>query len=675
MERSSSPRADRTAGADNKGMTPRRLFPAACALAFALTFAPGANAALTPVFQAATAATAPGTDVTMGRVAALPDGGVVLGWCQDDSNGDLRIKAQIRSASGVWAPADYVSPAGEDLDNCSGVLFGKSEDGSAFVGWANQSYVMYFARLAPGTTDWVVTPASDFRDAGEYFDGGGAATGAPTPTIASTGATTGGDRRVRVWQWNGSTLGKLADIDEDDSYSQGAPSVAFNEEGDGILAWRASPVSANQELRVSLYDHDANDGAGAWSAPETVADDAAGIGDGNVHTAIAPNGDAAVIWTSPTMSSITGAGYDAGYNNGEGRWEASQSLSAGGPHHVLPGLVADRTGQLVAVWQEFDYTHLELGAWTKSRTFSAGAGWSAAEDVASPLYAGGAPMIDVNSDGDIAVSIAATFDGVTQGVGVALRENGAGSFEDPVQVNAGNVAAGPWGIPTVGLDDLGNVLVTFPTADGPGHGLAFSVGDGSDPVIGQLTVPASVTAGDSLAVAVSATDLWSGVESVAWSFGDGGSASGESASHTYPAAGTYTVTVTVTDGAGHSASRTRQVSVAERPAAPDDDGDELEQKPRQTLAPVIEARLAGRTITLNAKVTLKKGARCTGTSTAKTAFGGRSYKVTLKLRKSGGACRATGTIKLKKTPSLRSKLRITVTGKQVKSRTLTTRRG
>jgi len=51
------------------------------------------------------------------------------------------------------------------------------------------------------------------------------------------------------------------------------------------------------------------------------------------------------------------------------------------------------------------------------------------------------------------------------------------------------------------------------------------------------------------------------IVSHSWDFGDGATASGPTAQHTYDAAGTYTITLTVMDDSGATASATRQVAI------------------------------------------------------------------------------------------------------------------
>ncbi|WP_323675499.1 S8 family serine peptidase [Halorubellus sp. PRR65] len=87
-------------------------------------------------------------------------------------------------------------------------------------------------------------------------------------------------------------------------------------------------------------------------------------------------------------------------------------------------------------------------------------------------------------------------------------------------------------------------------------------GGNADPSASFTVNPSSPTAGESATFDASASgDSDGSISSYNWDFGDGATASGQSTSHTYSAAGDYTVSLTVTDDAGATDTATQTVTV------------------------------------------------------------------------------------------------------------------
>jgi PKD domain len=72
----------------------------------------------------------------------------------------------------------------------------------------------------------------------------------------------------------------------------------------------------------------------------------------------------------------------------------------------------------------------------------------------------------------------------------------------------------------------------------------------------------SATAGLPVSFSATASDLFSAVAPMTWSFGDGASGTGGTLTHRYAKPGTYTVTVTATDAVGNATSASREIAVA-----------------------------------------------------------------------------------------------------------------
>lgn len=113
---------------------------------------------------------------------------------------------------------------------------------------------------------------------------------------------------------------------------------------------------------------------------------------------------------------------------------------------------------------------------------------------------------------------------------------------------------------------------------------------------------------------------------VKWSFDDGASADGATASHAFAAAGKHTAVATVTDADGHSATATAEVEVTPAPVAP------------KAAAPAISAlRVKGKTVRFKLSRAAEVDIRF-----AKTGKHGKFKRIKTRLRVSGkkGANRA-----------------------------------
>jgi hypothetical protein len=343
-------------------------------------------------------------------------------------------------------------------------------------------------------------------------------------------------------------------------------------------------------------------------------------------------------------------------------------MNGPGVFAAVPDVAALPNGDAVLVWTELlgsQYT-------TKSSIWSAATGsWGAQIPLLQSSTEGwGAVRMAAKANGDIVATLQHQVGGIDV-VAVWSRDYATGRWSDPVDLAGSSV---PFlSLTNFSLDSEGNALVSWDEQPASIRSVHVAIADGAGPQLKGLAVPSSGIAGTPLAFSVSPFDLWSSLATTSWDFGDGGAATGGDAVHTYTEAGTHTVTARATDTLGNTTTTTRQIEIAAAPATTTPT-----TTPAVTLAPkvarALEANLTGKTIRITAAVKTLPGKKCAGTMRAATTVAGAYYRTTLKLKKNGKACIASGTIKLRKAPAKTARVQVKVSGKQATTRAVTARR-
>ncbi|TXH47694.1 MAG: PKD domain-containing protein, partial [Burkholderiaceae bacterium] len=155
--------------------------------------------------------------------------------------------------------------------------------------------------------------------------------------------------------------------------------------------------------------------------------------------------------------------------------------------------------------------------------------------------------------------------------GLSVSFDGSGSTDKDGSIASyawtfgdGGTATGAKASRTYAAAGTYSVVLTVTDDKGAKTSLTKSVTVSSTPPVNQPPVAAFTSTASGLAVAFDgsgSSDKDGGIASYAWTFGDGGTATGAKASRTYAAAGTYNVVLTVTDDKGAKTSLTRSVSV------------------------------------------------------------------------------------------------------------------
>ena len=379
----------------------------------------------------------------------------------------------------------------------------------------------------------------------------------------------------------------------------GRPDLGFDAAGDLTAAWDESAVIF-RDIRAA-----SRPAGGEWGEPKLVSAQLAGATDPEL--AVDPAGAAALVWIEESKF-VEGASRAPG-----GAWRQPVELSEVGEVRE-PRVAIDEAGEAVAVWLSFN-GHYNV---TQSAAMGADGGWGEGVDISEGTEGSAVPDVSIDSGGE-AVAIwehsdvgVAEVKGTTRAAGagwskpVALtRSEGVGNPD--LSMSAGGFAVlvwqqsnqpmeyakpyfstrpkgGAWNAatsiapgvglgfePIVATDGEGDAIAAW--EGGEAEGIAVAGFDGAGPKLSGVSIPASGAAGAPLAFSLKATDVWSPIASVNWSFGDGASAAGASAagagvSHAFAKGGAYPVTATATDAVGNATTTTGTVAVAAGPTSP-----------------------------------------------------------------------------------------------------------
>jgi len=324
-----------------------------------------------------------------------------------------------------------------------------------------------------------------------------------------------------------------------------APDVAFDAAGNAVAIWAATD---GQGWRVqSSY----RASTGTWGPTATLsALDATGSLEPRVVSE--RNGDALAVWsrTAGTTATVETATRSAA----TGAWSTPRRLSAAGQDALDPRAAVDARGYGVVVWTGSTRGALDVGAVSRLPGKTWGKPTAVTGAVPGPL----SPSVALDDRGD-ALAAWSHAAGAGSRIQAAYLPAGATSWSPPRSLSDPGADAIT---PQVGLDADGDGAVVWVRFGGTTFVVQGSGYDTNGPDLGRLVLPKTAVARRKVVFSVAPKDAWTTVRSIRWSFGDGATASGRVAGHTYARAGTFTVQVSVTDSFGHVTTLRRRIAIA-----------------------------------------------------------------------------------------------------------------
>ena len=458
----------------------------------------------------------PGTGIGAPRIAVAPDGTTLATWVEGAG-----ARYSVRPPGGSFAPAvDIPAPSGEGVGSAVEVAF--DAQGNAAAAWAG-----LMPRPPPmGGTD--VRLRASIRPPGGAFG---------SPAILEEGFD------------NADAIGTPAFLLSFINVARAGPDL--------IVAWHMSCCMVGSE--VSNIRFAIRSPGGGFGTTGT-ADSLAGTGGvGSPDLAGSTNGSAALVWVKATGSGTAAVAGCARSPGGSFSGCAIEPVSSSGTQPTSnPSVGIDAQGNAVAAWSREVPTNTDPSLVQTAARPSGSGTWSPAGTFSEP----GIDLTNTNlAMSGAGSAILAWRHGLNRIDGAFRPAGGRFGSSEPLSSPGGSHI-----FPELAMDPAGNGAAAWERAMGMSTSDVQLAGfDGAGPQLRGLSIPATGGTGRRLPFGVLPVDVWSPVQSIGWTFGDGATASGAQVTHVYRGTGgSRTVGVTATDSLGNASSAARAIALRDR---------------------------------------------------------------------------------------------------------------
>ena len=484
-------------------------------------------------------------------VDAAGDSTAVWGIDADTSTSDAVIQTATRPAGGVWSAPQDLTPTTEASSDPRVAV---SPSGDVVAIWKSAPTAggngVTRVRVKPAGGDWgpeqtISTPGNDTNDARVVIDPSGNA-------LAAWNDFT--DQQIKFATHSGGgawTAPQPLSAATPQAFDM---TLAVNAAGAALAVWRQTDATTKVRNFVA-----ARPAGGSFGPPQAVSAPDRNAG-GDPSVALAPDGTGFVAFDQQDGSVFTTW---AAVAPPGGSFGTAQELSAPDAGSAVndPQIAVDASGNAIAEWEkDSGGGHNVLQASFRP----AGGAFAPAQNLSDTTGRAIDADLEFSPHGD-AFLIWRQTDSVGTGPCVVRSRPSGGDW-------GAQATVAPTGCDNdvqIRFDAQGDATAAFAFAGSTTQTVEAAGFDAAGPRLDNLAIPASGVAGAPLSFSVSPTDVWSPIASTGFAFGDGSTAGGASATHSYAAAGSFNVTATSTDAVGNQSTATRPVAIsAPLPVAP-----------------------------------------------------------------------------------------------------------